>query len=166
MCLNYAMLHTIVCDGGCIGNGRKDAVIYFSFAVIDNGKTVHAVSKQILTIEQAWTAMFSRVTDSCDREQHAKGTNNIAEFVAMIEAMKVAHQHKLTNVRFETDADQVVTHVVKVPQSRGPDAYNEFRSTGKHLEAYALRIREALRLHPEWTVAKVGDGYVKETLGH
>ena len=159
-------MHTIVCDGGCIGNGRKDAVMYFSFAVIDAGKTVHHVAKEMLTIEQAAAEMDSKVTVSCDKGSCDKGTNNIAEYVALLKAMKVAHAHKLASVRFETDSDQVVSHVTKVPQSKGPDAYNHFSPKGMHLMAYALRIREALRLNPGWTVAKVGDAYVKETLGH
>ena len=55
-----------------------------------------------------------------------QGTNNIAEFNALLEALKVAQTHKLVNVRFETDSDQVFGHVVKTPKANGPDAYMKF----------------------------------------
>lgn len=60
-------------DGGCPNNGKPDARGFFSFAVVVNGEVVRMVSKQSLVDE---------IGDG------TKETNNVAEYVALISALR------------------------------------------------------------------------------
>ena len=77
----------VYCDGGCLANGTDHSQMYYSFKIGDG-------------------PVVKRLLDT--------GTNNRAEYIALIVAMSEAVSLSLSNVTFFTDSQLIVNQVNNV----------------------------------------------------
>lgn len=151
----------IVTDGGCRGNGTKDAACYSSLAIFYNGQpqplgwetfakmgTKSSIQKTGHTLKYEWPNLERK-------------TNQSAELAALGTAIAVIETLGIKNFRpipatILTDS-QLVVGVVN-------DGYKLKKSPW--LEKIAQPSLAFLSVHPEVTVQKVTGDWVKTILGH